>query len=170
MPKKRQGLLAPDDQIELDRLKKLYGVEKIRRALGRGPGRPKKLKSSQSGLVLAIDEMIEAYIDRGLEEKEARRMAFAEAQEILATETSSGRPVPGNKRRIISEATVRRYYREGVQELREGEMSLAKKVDEAAAKIGLSVALSHDYGVGGITRIRYDRGKRALRLAKAENN
>ena len=116
----------------------------------------------------ALDEMIEIYKQGGLDQRAARRAAFAELKEILEKETSGGAPLTG-KRRAITPETLNRYYTEGVQDLRESEMRLAKEVEAVAAKVGLEAALSNygDYGFGGVLRARYARGKRALQRLKS---
>jgi hypothetical protein len=138
----------------------------------RGRGRPKKpYVLRDEGLVLTLDWMMEAYREKGLTEREARKRAFAEIKAAMETEDPDGHP---SARKIPAE-TIQRYYRAGVKKLRESEMWLAKQIDRIAAKDGSEGVLKYEavlkYGpsdMGGVTWWRYRRGKRALSAARRQ--
>jgi hypothetical protein len=98
-------------------------------------GRPRKLKTLKGHLVLALDEMIEAYVQQGCTEGEARKKAFAEARSISETEDSDGHPLADAIRRKI-------LKRAGVPEgkisfyLRPPGMSPEEALEKAGIRLG----------------------------------
>jgi hypothetical protein len=159
----------------LAEVKAIYGPDYVVKIIKRrGRGRPKKLYVLRDeGLVLTLDWMMEAYKDKGLTEREARKHAFAEIKAAMETEDPDGHPLAEGKRRTIPAETIERYYRAGVKKLRESEMSLAEQIDRIAAKDGSEEALNYEAvlkydpsDMGGVTWWRYRRGKRALSAAR----
>jgi hypothetical protein len=162
--------------LALAELKAIYGPDyDVKIVKRRGRGRPKKLVPiflPYGSVVLMLDEMMEIYRQRGLTERETRKCAFAEAKANLEKEDPNGHLLPeGVKPRSLDMATLERYYRWGIRELRPGEMSLAQEFDEIAARHGRT-GLMPEYGAGdygyttGIFWRRYRRGKRALSAAR----
>jgi hypothetical protein len=134
----------------------------------RGRGRPEKIPTRQSGLVLTLDEVMEEYRQKGLTERQARKHAFVEAKAELEKEDPDGHLLPEGRRRSLDMASIERYYRWGIEELRPGEMRLAIEIDKISATHGREGPMPEygDYGAGGIIWRRYRRGKRALSAAR----
>ncbi|WP_028731632.1 hypothetical protein [Rhizobium leguminosarum] len=134
--------------------------------LPRGRGRPQLLirnSVANESLVWFIDELVEFYRQRG--DRYPKRAAFAEV-EILEHE---------ERRNVtITQATLRRYYREGTRQLRETEARLASRVNEKAEELrrrGVAdpiaaalEALATEFGAApNVLSHRYRRGCKALR-------
>jgi len=157
--------------LALAELKAIYGPDyDVKIVKRRGRGRPKKLVPiflPYGSVVLMLDEMMEIYRQTGLTEREARKCAFAEAKANLEKENANGNPLPEGRHRNLEMATLERYYRWGIEEIRPGEMRLAQEIDEIAARHGRPGPMPEygDYGAGGIISRRYRRGKRALSAA-----
>jgi hypothetical protein len=158
------GNLPPAKQRDLARL--------LNKSTKAGRGRPETIPVMRAPLTLTIDDAIEGYRKQGLSERNARERAFADALVELNGENAVGTPLAaGDPKRSLSKDTIKRYYREGAEELREGEVRLAKSIDIYAEKHGLDAALSDPrFDTGGITRRRYERGKRATRQSKKAEN
>jgi hypothetical protein len=132
-------------------------------------GRPKKLHVlTGPALVGTLDEVMEEYRQNGLTERQARKRAFADAKAELEREDSDGHLLANRKRRSLEMATIERYYRAGIRELRDCEMRLAAEIDKISAAHGREGPMPEygDYGAGGIISRRYRRGKRALSAAR----
>lgn len=169
--KRISSIAAADIQI-LYSLRAKYGASTLLKAIKANPrGAPKKLKVGQYGLVLSTDFIVDEYVKQGFDLRKARQLAKIDAMEALSWEDARGKAI--GRRRALDLNTFDRYYRQGVKELRDGEIRLARETDIAAAQQGvkgidLAKAGADVSGTGGVIWLRYLRGKAAASRKKQD--
>lgn len=139
-----------------------------REPLPRKKGRPPRLVPSlaKEQLVWFVDNLVKIYAQQG--DADPEQAAFDEVEYL---EREEGR--------YVTQASLRRYHREGVQKLRETEARLAtlvnEKVDELQRRgvpnplAAALDALASDYATTpDVLSRRYDRGLKALARRKAD--
>lgn len=153
-------LTQSDRTILADYLEWLAQRESTPRGRGR-PRLPARPSDAKEPLVWFIDELVEIHQQKGV--VRPKRAAFAEV-EMLEREEG----------RNVTQATLRRYYREGSRQLRETEARLASRVNEKAEELrqrdvadpiaAALAALATEFGtLPNVLGHRYRRGLKALR-------